>query len=445
MFKQILPINTILFFRFFGLFIVLPLISLYASQLKGSTPFLVGLAIGGYGLIQAIFQIPFGYWSDKYGRKNLIIIGSIIFLIGSIVAYLANDIYILLLGRFLQGVGAIGSVVSAYVSDQVREEKRGSAMALVGGTIAISFALSMIIGSTIGGYYGVNNLFLLTSILATIALFVSIKLPKDIKIDFKHSAINIKTNILYNSTIKYLLFSSLVQKGIMSVIFTISPYILIKANILSQEDIWQLYIPSMLLGLIAMAPAVIIGEKKNRPKIIFLISSILFGLASIFYIKSGSTVNSENNIDGIGIIFAMPILFVAFNLIEPLIQSMVSKIAKVNERGIALGYVNSMAYIGTFLGGSGAGLALTFNRIDLIGYTILVISLIWIIWTIFIKNPIKKGNLYLNYSVELENKIFSKNYKFIDEWYVNKNENILVLKFNAEIYNEQDIRKEIEK
>ncbi len=168
-------------------------------------------------------------------------------------------------------------------------------------------------------------------------------------------------------------------------------------------------------------------------------------MASIFYIKSGSTVNSENNIDGIGIIFAMPILFVAFNLIEPLIQSMVSKIAKVNERGIALGYVNSMAYIGTFLGGSGAGLALTFNRIDLIGYTILVISLIWIIWTIFIKNPIKKGNLYLNYSVELENKIFSKNYKFIDEWYVNKNENILVLKFNAEIYNEQDIRKEIEK
>ena len=357
---------------------------------------------------------------------------------------MANDIYILLLGRFLQGVGAIGSVVSAYVSDQVREEKRGSAMALVGGTIAISFALSMIIGSTIGGYYGVNNLFLLTSILATIALFVSIKLPKDIKIDFKHSAINIKTNILYNSTIKYLLFSSLVQKGIMSVIFTISPYILIKANILSQEDIWQLYIPSMLLGLIAMAPAVIIGEKKNRPKIIFLISSILFGLASIFYIKSGSTVNSENNIDGMGIIFAMPILFVAFNLIEPLIQSMVSKIAKVNERGIALGYVNSMAYIGTFLGGSGAGLALTFNRIDLIGYTILVISLIWIIWTIFIKIQLK-GNLYLNYSVELENKIFSKNYKFIDEWYVNKNENILVLKFNAEIYNEQDIRKEIEK
>ncbi len=269
MFKQILPINTILFFRFFGLFIVLPLISLYASQLKGSTPFLVGLAIGGYGLIQAIFQIPFGYWSDKYGRKNLIIIGSIIFLIGSIVAYLANDIYILLLGRFLQGVGAIGSVVSAYVSDQVREEKRGSAMALVGGTIAISFALSMIIGSTIGGYYGVNNLFLLTSILATIALFVSIKLPKDIKIDFKHSAINIKTNILYNSTIKYLLFSSLVQKGIMSVIFTISPYILIKANILSQKDIWQLYIPSMLLGLIAMAPAVIIGEKKTDQKLYF--------------------------------------------------------------------------------------------------------------------------------------------------------------------------------
>ncbi len=439
LFKQILPINTILFFRFFGLFIVLPLISLYASGLEGSTPFLVGLAIGGYGLIQAIFQIPFGIWSDKYGRRNLIIIGSITFLLGSIIAYIATDIYTLLLGRFLQGVGAIGSVVSAYVSDQVREEKRGNAMAIVGGTIAMSFAFAMIIGSTIGGYYGVNNLFLITIILSIVSLILSIKLPQDIKIKVQHVSQNKNQNILLNKTVHYLLFSSLVQKGIMSVIFTISPFILVKNNIFQQNELWQLYIPSMLLGLLAMGPAVIFGEKRNKPKIIFLISAILFAVASIFYVNFGNS----------GIIFAMPIFFVAFNLIEPLIQSMTSKIAKIDERGKALGYVNSFAYIGTFLGGSGAGLILSLysndltQALNLIGIIILVISIIWISWTIFISNPVKKSNLYLNYSEDLENKILKNNFEFIDEWYINKSENILVIKFNAEKYNETEIKKYI--
>jgi len=312
-------------------------------------------------------------------------------------------------------------------------------MAIVGATIAMSFAFAMILGSTVGGYYGVDKLFLITIILSIVAFILSIKLPKDIKIEVKNISQNKNPNILLNKTVQYILYSTLVQKGIMSVIFTISPYLLVKANLWQQNELWQLYIPSMLLGLFAMAPAVIIGEKRNKPKIIFLISAILFAVASIFYVTK----------DISGIIIAMPIFFIAFNLIEPLIQSMVSKIAKVDERGKALGYTNSFSYIGTFLGGSGAGLILSLNgdnlteSINTVGNIILIIAVIWIILTIFINNPVKKGNLYLNYSYELENKILKNRFKFIDEWYINKSENIIVIKFNAEKYNENDIKKEI--
>ena len=159
MFKTVLPLSAILSLRFFGLFLVLPVLSAYALNLEGATPFLIGVIVGGYALTQAIFQLPFGVMSDKIGRKPTLLVGLVIFLVGSIICAVSTDIYTLMFGRFLQGAGAIGAVIPAMISDLVHEEQRGHAMALMGGTIAISFAAAMALGPVIAAFFGFSSLF----------------------------------------------------------------------------------------------------------------------------------------------------------------------------------------------------------------------------------------------------------------------------------------------
>jgi len=157
MFKQILPLSSIIGLRFFGLFIVLPVLSAYALGLEGATPLLAGMAMSGYAFTQAIFQVPFGRLSDKMGRKKTLLIGLMIFIVGPIVCAISDNIYTLLIGRFLQGAGAIGSVVTAMIADLVKEEQRAHAMAIMGGVIAMSFSGAMIIAPIVGGTWGVDK------------------------------------------------------------------------------------------------------------------------------------------------------------------------------------------------------------------------------------------------------------------------------------------------
>ena len=162
MIKSVLPLSFIISLRFFGLFIVLPVISVYAFSLEGANATLVGIVVGGYALTQVIFQTPFGIMSDKLGRKGTIITGLLLFAIGSLICALATDILALLLGRLLQGAGSIGAVVTAMISDLVKEEQRPKAMAVMGSSIAFAFAISMIAGPTIGAAFGVQSLFYIT-------------------------------------------------------------------------------------------------------------------------------------------------------------------------------------------------------------------------------------------------------------------------------------------
>jgi predicted MFS family arabinose efflux permease len=435
LFKKILPLNLIIFLRFFGIFLVLPLISIYATSLENSTPFLVGVVIGGYALTQAIFQVPFGVWSDRVGRRNVIIFGLFIFLIGSFIAYFATDIYTLILGRFLQGAGAIGSVVSASVSDVVREEERGKAMAFIGMSIALSFALSMIFGSTVGGYFGVDTLFLVTAIFTIIAIYIAFKIPHSGKIEIRYMKRSDERTLFQNSNILYLFLSSFVQKGMMIITFMTIPILLTTQFGWEKSDLWKLYIPAMVFGLFAMPVAIIFGEKKGKPKFVFLLSSTLFVLVS-FMLTFGKSENL--------VVISLIIFFIAFNLIEPLIQSMVSKFSKVDEKGKALGYTNSFAYLGTFIGGTGAGIFLQFNSADILGYILIALSIFWFIWTLKIDNPVPKGNLYFKHSNFLVQKLERGDLDFVDEWYLNVSENLVVVKFDKERYSEEELRKRFE-
>lgn len=436
MFKKVLPLSAILSLRFLGLFLVLPVISIYAMGMTDNM-LLVGMVVGGYALTQAIFQVPFGAMSDKIGRKPTLLVGLIIFLIGSIISAYATDIYTLMFGRFLQGAGAIGSVITAMISDLVEEEVRGKAMAIMGGFIALSFAIAMGLGPVIGASYGIDTLFIITSVLAIMAmilLFTNVPTPPRIKHTYHETA---KTSdILKDSNLLNMIIINAMQKGLMTVAFVIIPIILTSdAFAWERSDLYMAYLPAMLFGLVAMGPAAVFGEKHNKPKQIFLIS-IVFFIAS--FLIMGLATDSTTFIVGV------VLFFIAFNMMEPLVQSMITKFAKVHQKGTALGISNSVAYFATFIGGTLAGLSLEMSDRGTIGITVAVLATVWLLWTFFkLQNPTKHSHLFINQDeVDLQ-KLEALENEHIAEWYINETEKKVVVKFVADAIEKDALKAKI--
>ena len=435
MFKTIAPLSAIIALRFFGLFIVLPVISVYALSLPGSNSTLVGIVIGGYALTQMIFQIPFGIMSDKLGRKGTIILGLLLFAIGSIVCAVSDDILLLLLGRFLQGAGAIGAVVTAMISDLVQEEKRPKAMALMGGMIAGSFALAMIIGPTMGAFFGIHSLFWLTAVLALLSIFVLIKfVPNPPLIKHTYST---KTNllpILLNSNLIKMNITNFLQKGFMTFAFMIIPIVLTKTYNWELADLYKVYLPSMIAGILAMAPAAIIAEKKGKFKEVLIIGIIFFALA--YYLIGASTTTT-------GFIIGVVVFFIGFNMHEPIMQSLATKYAKVHQRGTVLGTFNSFGYLGTFIGGLVGGIYLDKVGLDQIANIIVIISILWAILIVTLPNPTKMKIAYIPSNSISSDNLDRLNYSTsnIDEWYINQTEALIIVKYNEQLTCEEDIIK----
>jgi MFS family permease len=439
MFKKVLPLSTILFLRFLGLFLVLPVLSAYALSLEGATPFLVGVIVGGYALTQAAFQVPFGAMSDKIGRKPTLFIGLVIFMIGSIIAGYAENIYVLMLGRFLQGAGAIGSVVVAMIADLVEEKSRAHAMAIMGGFIAMSFAVAMVAGPLIGGYYGVSNLFYITaglSLFAMILLFTKVPTPpKIIHIYTKKAKIS---DILKDKNLLNMVVVDSMQKGLMTMAFVLIPVFLTHHDYnfdWQKAELWKVYVPAMILGILAMGPAAIFGEKYNKPKTVFLISIVLF-------IASFAIMGLTNS--SLVFVFGVIFFFIAFNMMEPLVQSMISKFAKVHQKGTALGVANTAAYLSTFVGAMIAGIMLGEASRATIGITIAAIALLWLLWMLFrFENPTKHAFLFIPLAdVDME-KLKNLEHEHIAEWYINDTEKVVAVKYASEHVSEDEIKPQI--
>jgi predicted MFS family arabinose efflux permease len=436
MFKKVFPLSAILSLRFLGLFLVLPLISVYALDLDGSTPFLVGMVVGGYALTQAIFQVPFGTMSDKIGRKPTLLVGLLIFLVGSLICAYSTDIYTLMFGRFLQGAGAIGSVITAMISDLVPEETRGKAMAIMGASIAISFAVAMGLGPVLGAKFGVSFLFILTAIfafLAIVLLFTKVPTPPKIKHIYHKTAKTV--DILKDPNLLNMIIINAMQKGLMTIAFVLIPIILTSSDFDWQKsDLYMAYMPAMVFGLVAMGPAAVFGEKYNKPKEIFLLSIALF-IGS--FLIMGTTTSDKLFIVGV-IMF-----FIAFNMMEPLVQSMITKFAKVHQKGAALGISNSVAYFSTFIGGASAGLLLQFSTRETIGVSIAAIASLWFLWTLKLKNPTRYSHLYILQKDLDPIKLQNLENEHIAEWYINESENLVVIKYETGKISEEDLRSKI--
>jgi len=397
---------------------------------------LVGVIVGGYALTQAAFQIPFGAMSDKLGRKPTLLVGLIIFMLGSIVAGMADNIYMLMLGRFLQGAGAIGSVITAMIADLVEEKTRAHAMAIMGGFIAMSFAIAMVAGPLIGGYFGVHNLFYITAGLSVFAmLLLFTKVPNPPKIVHKYHKKTSILDILKDKNLLNMVIIDSMQKGLMTMTFVLIPVFLTHSEYgfnWEKADLWKVYVPAMIAGMVAMGPAAVFGEKYNKPKTIFLIAIFLF---IVSFLTLGYT--TSNNFFIVGVVF----FFVAFNMMEPLVQSMISKFAKVHQKGTALGVANTSAYLSTFIGGMVAGIMMKFADRATIGTIIATVALIWLIWTIILfKNPTKHSFLYIPLNEVDMKKLEAIEHEHIAEWFINETEKLAVIKYVSDAIEEDELK-----
>ncbi len=375
-----LYLSLLMAIRFLGLFIVMPVLALYAMHLKGANEFSVGIALGAYALSQIFLQIPFGKLADKYDKKMILITGLSLLALGSLVCAFADNIYVLVFGRLLQGAGAIGGVIMAYMADLTDENNRAKIFARMGQFIALSFALSMILGPTIGTTWGVDKLFLITALLAIISIWLVIKkIPPAPRIVHHMQGSNSLKEILTHKELLKLFYSGFMQKGLMTVFFLLIPIIFTTKLGWDKTELWKVYIPALVVGFFALPLGAILAEKKGKGKLIFIISSSAITLSLVLFLI-GTKVT---------IFSAVLIFFFGFNLLEPVLQSFVSKVAYAHQKATALSTSNTIQYLGIFLGGAVAGYFLNKGMLKEFLILAVIMGIIWIIGLVKMKE-IKK-------------------------------------------------------
>jgi MFS family permease len=338
--------------RMFGMFSILPVLAIYAQQLPGgASPFLIGVALGIDGLAQALLQIPFGLLSDRYGRKRIIYAGLGLFALGSFIAAGAHDIYFIILGRLVQGTGAVAAAVIALNADLTREEQRAKSMATIGMSIGLTFGVSMVAGPALAHFIGVPGIFTLTGALGLIAMLVvyaAVPNPAVSRIHADAETVPAQiAAVLKHPELQRLDFGIFSLHAAMRGLFVVIPLVLLDVGHLPVEAHWKVYLPVMGISFFAIVPAIIMAEKHGRMKPVFcgavgllLVSTLLMAV----FIQ-----------DFTGVVVALFLFFLAFNLLEATLPSLVSKIAPAGSKGTAIGVYNSFQFFGLFLGGTLGG------------------------------------------------------------------------------------------
>ena len=338
--------------RMLGLFMILPVFALYAGDLEGVTPALTGLAIGVYGITQALLQIPAGMLSDRIGRKPVIIGGLLVFAFGSVVAAQAESIHLVILGRALQGAGAIAAAIMALVADLTREEHRIKAMALIGMSIGLSFALALILGPVLDRWVGVPGIFWITAVLALAGILVVgfvVPRPPLARMHREAEAVPAQFGrVLRNPDLLRLDFGILVLHMVLTSSFVVLPLVLRDQAGLDAASHWQVYLPVLVGSVLAMLPFIILAERKGRIKPVFLGAVALLVVAEAGLFLISPTL--------MHVVFLLFVFFVAFNLLEAMLPSLISRVAPVDCRGTAMGVYSSSQFLGAFLGGALGGL-----------------------------------------------------------------------------------------
>mgnify|MGYP005696706427 FL=1 len=373
-----LKISLVMAVRMFGLFMLFPVMSVYASDYESATPFLIGMAIGIYGLTQALFQIPFGYLSDRFGRKPILIVGLLIFLLGSIMAANTSNIIIVVIGRAFQGGGAISAVLMAFLADSISEENRAKANAFVGFQIGVAFMLSLLIGPIISSRVGLSGLFWVIAILSLIAMLIVLSLKQTKSITYYKLSIEAFKETLTKELLA-LDFSIFSLHLILAAGFIVMPLLIMENQIVSMLDNWQLYLPAVLLSFLGMIPLIIISEKFKKTKYILLISILLLISSQIIFFS----LNLNFKI----FLITLTIFFVAFNTVEALLPSLLSRTASASKRGLAMGIFSTSQFLGTFIGGAIGGFIYDIYNLNSVFLFTIFVAIIW--WLLILFMPLK--------------------------------------------------------
>ena len=373
-----LKVSLIMSVRMLGLFMLFPVMSVYAGDYDSSTPFLIGMAIGIYGLTQALLQIPFGYLSDRFGRKPILIIGLLIFLLGSIVAANATNIIFVVMGRALQGGGAISAVLMAFLADSVSENNRAKANAFVGFQIGVAFMVSLIIGPIITSRIGLSGLFWVIGLLSIIAMLIVLSLQHSKPINYYRLSFGAFRETLGRELVT-LDFSVFSLHLILASGFIVMPLLIMENQIVSMADNWQLYFPAVLLSFIGMIPLIIISEKFKKTKYILLLSIFLLIISQIIFFISDLNFSV--------FLITLTIFFVAFNSVEAILPSLLARTANPSKRGLAMGIFSTSQFLGTFIGGAIGGLIYDIYDLNSVFLFTIFVAIIW--WFMVLFSPLK--------------------------------------------------------
>ncbi len=384
--RSIYSLSGVLFFRMFSLFLLLPVFSVLAMDLEGATPFLIGVAFGAYGLTQGFLQLPFGMWSDRAGRKRVIVIGLGLFIAGNFLAAFVDSIHWMIVARFLQGTGAISSTVFALIADLTRPEVRTRANAALGASVGIAFALAFGAAPFFGEWLGLNGMFLMIAVLSLASLVLvltTVPNPETIKLlPQKVSFWNMAKMVWKVPALRTISWGGFVCGAGLSSTFFLIPMILVQHGF-ERAEMWKIYLPMMLAGAVAMVLAAIFAEVKNRYREVMLFGIVLL-LTSLVFMGLGQELNRL-----IWFVAALYFFFMGFNVFEPIFPSLVTRSTTSATKGTAMGVYNFAQFIGHFVGATVAG-ALYVNNY-LIFFLLLAVAEIWFFYlTLSFQNPEKK-------------------------------------------------------
>ena len=377
-----LKISLIMSVRMLGLFMLFPVMSIYAAEYDNSTPFLIGMAIGVYGLTQALLQIPFGYLSDRFGRKPILIIGLLIFFLGSVLAANTSNLNLVVLGRALQGGGAISAVLMAFLADSVNEENRAKANAFVGFQIGVAFMLSLLIGPIISSKVGLQGLFWTIALLSLIALIIVFSLEQSKPVTYYKLSMKAFRETLTKElvTLDLSIFS---LHLILAAGFIVMPILIIENQIVSMVNNWHLYLPAIFLSFLGMLPLIVVSEKFKKTKYILLLCILLLIISQFIFFNASLSFQL--------FLITLTIFFIAFNSVEALLPSLLSRTASSSKRGLAMGIFSTSQFLGTFFGGAIGGLIYDIYDLNSVFLFTIFVALIW--WFLILLMPLKTKTL----------------------------------------------------
>ncbi|KIE63907.1 MFS transporter [Candidatus Riesia pediculischaeffi] len=374
-FKIVFSLGSVFTLRTFSTFMTLPVIVSYGGNLKDSTGFLLGLAIGIYGLTQAVFQIPIGMISDRFGRKKLIMVGLFIFITGSVVSAFSKSIWGLIIGRALQGSGAISSAMIANISDSIRERNRIKMKVTIGINFFFIFILAIIFSPIITYFVGLRGLFFISSIFAIMSMLIVVffipdqKLLTELRSQNRFFKISMK-NIIKNHRLMKLNFGICFLHILLISDFTVLPLTISSKGFLPIEKNWKLYLIILFLSFMIALIISTVLEKTKKIKQALLVCTILFIFSEIIFMSSFSRFFIFS--------FGLQIFLIAFNIMETLIQTLAKKEYFLQQKYIAMGMYYSFQCFGIMIGGILGGWLLEYQGIHSVFILCIIVSLIWI-------------------------------------------------------------------